>query len=243
MLARLQPVAAPVALATTSRWHADGSSQLTAEGTLGLLSGRVAIARNRMCPPGKGRTGHCRQRRKPRAGGSGDAGPASWPRRGPAGLTITPAPPLAATLDGRLSLADATVSGSGRVRFTDDGAITPDLRMRLEAADLSRLLASIAALEAGAVPARLSFGLSRQPGRWTFDALDGVLAGAPVSAACFWKGARCRACPDRSRPRPSPCRASWASGARGPPAMRGAGPWSAARFAPRPPFRCCSRWT
>lgn len=234
MLARLQAVAAPVALATTSRWHADGSSQLTAEGTLGLLSGRVAIARNRNALPEKVELAIAASDASRALEAAGMPGLRPGLGAGRLDLTITPAPPLAATLDGRLSLADATVSGSGRVRFADDGAITPDLRMRLEAADLSRLLASIAALEAGAVPARLSFGLSRQPGRWTFDALDGVLAGAPVSGSLFLEGGTLPrlsgslATETLSLPR---LMGLW--GAR-PTGDAGAGPWSAARFGPAP---------
>lgn len=189
MLARLQPVGGPVVLATTFRWSADGSSQLSAEGTLGLLSGRVVLARGRTNAP----------ERIDLAIAATDAGRAleaaglSGLRPGlGAGRLELVATPVAngagATFEGRLAVADAAVSGSGRVRFLTDGGIEPQGRMRLEAADLSRIFVALAALDAGAIPARVTFDVAREQARWRFDRVDGVLAGAPVSGALQIEG-------------------------------------------------------
>ena len=107
--------------------------------------------------------------------------------------------------------------------------------MRLEAADLSRLLSSVAALEAGPVPARLSFDLAREPGRWRLDGLEGALAGAPVSGAIVLEGgAPARLTGTLSTETLSVPRLLGLWGARTT-GDAGPAPWSAARFATASP--------
>ncbi|OZA00248.1 MAG: hypothetical protein B7X99_04885 [Rhizobiales bacterium 17-65-6] len=232
MLGRLKPIAAPVALSTTSRWNADGSSQVTADGSLGLLSGRVAIARGRAQAPEKVDLSIAAEDAGRALEAAGLSGLRSGLGAGRLDLTITPGGTGAgAAFDGRLVLPDASVTGAGRVRFSADGAIDPQVRMRLEAGDLSRLLSSVAALEAGPVPARLSFDLAREPGRWRLDGLEGALAGAPVSGAIVLEGgAPARLTGTLSTETLSVPRLLGLWGARTT-GDAGPAPWSAARFA------------
>lgn len=189
MLARLQPVAAPVALETSSMWKADGSSQVSAEGTLGLLSGRMAISRGRNNVPEKIDLAVAASDAGRALEAAGVSGLRPGLGAGRLDLAVVPvASGAGATFDGRLSVADAAVSGSGRVRFLADGAMEPQGRMRLEGPDLARIFAPLAALDAGAVPARLTFDVAREPGRWRFENVEGMVAGAPIAGAVQIEG-------------------------------------------------------
>lgn len=181
-ITRLLPVASPVQLTSSATWGETGAHSLTAEGTLGQISGRAAFARTDGAAPSRvalALVASDGARALEAAGLPGlraGLGPAKLD------LTIDPRSDGTAAFDGRLALGDAVASGTGTVRLSTDGTVLPSLDMRLEGADLPRLLAASGATD-GAVPGALAFTLSRQAGLWRFERLTGTLAGAPVAGA------------------------------------------------------------
>ncbi|TCT06844.1 AsmA-like C-terminal region-containing protein [Aquabacter spiritensis] len=182
-LAGLLPIAAPVKLASTAAWTEAGGASLSAEGTLGLVSGRAAFARAKAGALD----------RVDLALAASDAArvleaaglPGLKPGQGPGrlDLTLRPEPGGGAAFDGRLILADASASGAGKVALSQDGQVLPRLKGEIRSTDLSRVIASLAAMETGPVPASLAFDLSRVDGRWHFAGLAGSLAGGTLTGA------------------------------------------------------------
>ncbi len=182
VITRLLPVASPVQLTSSATWGETGAHSLTAEGTLGQISGRAAFARTDGAAPSRVALALAASdgARALEAAGL----PGLRAGQGPAklDLTIDPRSDGTAAFDGRLALGDAVASGTGSVRLATDGTVLPTLDMRLEGADLPHLLAASGATD-GAVPGALTFSLSRGAGLWRFEKLTGTLAGAPVSGA------------------------------------------------------------
>ncbi|WP_029003488.1 AsmA-like C-terminal region-containing protein [Azorhizobium doebereinerae] len=232
---RLLPVAAPVQLSAAATWGEKGAHGLTAEGTLGQLSGRAAFARTDGTAPSRvdlALTAADGARALEAAGLPGlrqGLGPARID------LAIDPRADGTAGFDGRLSLGNAQASGQGSVRLAPDGALLPTLDMRLEGPDLARLLAAAGATD-GAVPGSLTFALSRAGPLWRLERLAGTLAGAPVAGALDLEPGALPRLSGRleldalSVPR---LIGLWSARSAGPDV--GTGPWSAARFAPAAP--------
>ncbi|WP_127090596.1 AsmA-like C-terminal region-containing protein [Aquabacter cavernae] len=186
VLARLAPVAAPVALSSRARWLPDGS-EISAEGTLGILSGRAVIARGRSGAPEKADVAISATDAARALGVAGIADLKPGQGAGRLDLTLTPAP-TGARFEGRLALGQTLATGSGTVRFAPDGTLEPRVRARLESPDLAGVFTLLAGLNMGPVPARLGFDLARDSGAWRFDAIDGAVAGAPISGAIALEG-------------------------------------------------------
>ncbi|MEW6254699.1 MAG: AsmA family protein, partial [Pseudomonadota bacterium] len=104
VMARLAPIAAPVALTSRARWSG-GGSETSAEGTLGLLSGRAVLARGRSGAPERAEIALAASdaARALAAAGFMDARPGLGAAR--FDLSLVPARAGAARLEGRLSLA------------------------------------------------------------------------------------------------------------------------------------------
>ncbi|MBA4791910.1 MAG: hypothetical protein H2042_19580, partial [Rhizobiales bacterium] len=179
VLARLAPVAGPVALTSRARWLPDGS-EMSAEGSLGILSGRATIARNRSGTPEKAEVAITASDAARALGAAGLAD--LKPGLGPGRLDLTLAPAATgARFEGRLALAQTLASGSGTVRFAPDGTLEPRVRAKLESPDLAGVFTLLAGLNVGPVPARLAFDLAREGGTWRLEGIEGAFADAPVS--------------------------------------------------------------
>ena len=183
VIARMLPVASPLKLSSTATWGEGGGGSLAAEGTMGLLSGRAAFARSKSGSPDKVELALSATDAARVLEVVGLSGLKPGQGAGRLDMTLLPAPDGGAAFEGRLTLADATASGTGTVRLGTDGTLMPRIKGAVQSTDLSRVLAAVAAMDAGQVPASLAFDLSRDDGRWRFDGLTGTLAGGPVSGA------------------------------------------------------------
>ncbi|MFG1372577.1 AsmA family protein [Xanthobacter oligotrophicus] len=180
VLATLQPIAAPVKLASTVVWGEAGGRNITVTGTLGQISGDVTFARNNAGVP-------LRIALKADAADGARALAAFGveglaPRLGPAHaeLSVSPLTQDEAQVRGRLTLADMTAQAEGTARLAG-GAIEPSLAVRLDGGDLGRVLPQASAAVEGPVPSALAFTLARTGGIWRLDTITGSLAAAPVS--------------------------------------------------------------
>ncbi|MFG1285851.1 AsmA family protein [Xanthobacter versatilis] len=180
VLATLQPVAAPVKLASTVVWGEAGGRNITVAGTLGQISGDVTFARNNAGVP-------LRIALKADAADGARALAAFGveglaPRLGPAHaeLSVSPLTQDEAQVRGRLTLADMTAQAEGTARLSG-GSIEPSLAVRLDGGDLGRVLPQASAAVEGPVPSALAFTLARTSGIWRLDTITGSLAAAPVS--------------------------------------------------------------
>ncbi|MFG1291327.1 AsmA family protein [Xanthobacter versatilis] len=180
VLATLQPVAAPVKLASTVVWGEAGGRNITVAGTLGQISGDVTFARNNAGVP-------LRIALKADAADGARALAAFGveglaPRLGPAHaeLSVSPLTQDEAQVRGRLTLADMTAQTEGTARLSG-GSIEPSLAVRLDGGDLGRVLPQASAAVEGPVPSALAFTLARTGGIWRLDTITGSLAAAPVS--------------------------------------------------------------
>lgn len=180
VLATLQPIAAPVKLASTVVWGEAGGRNITVTGTLGQISGDVTFARNNAGVP-------LRIALKADAADGARALAAFGveglaPRLGPARaeLSVSPLTQDEAQVRGRLTLADMTAQAEGTARLSG-GAMEPSLAVRLDGGDLGRVLPQASAAVEGPVPSALAFTLARTGGIWRLDGISGSLAAAPVS--------------------------------------------------------------
>ncbi|MEP9377298.1 AsmA-like C-terminal region-containing protein [Aquabacter sp. CN5-332] len=182
-LLRLQPVASPVKLSSTATWAEGGGGSFSADGVLGLLSGRITVARTKAGTPEKVQIAVSATDAARVLEAVGLPGFKPGQGAGRLDLTLQPAPGGGAAFEGRLALADGAASGNGAVRFGADGSLSPRIKGEVQSADLSRVLVAVAAMDAGAVPAALTFDLSREDSRWRLDDLKGSLAGGPVTGS------------------------------------------------------------
>lgn len=181
VMEKLMPVAAPVKLTASSVWSEGGGRQITADGTLGELSGSATFARTSTGVPLsieiKGRAADA-TRTLAALGIDGLA-----PRLGSAAGTLSVAPLTGgqSTVKAQLRLAGLTLQGEGTARLGADGTLFPKLALRLDGADLGKLLPQVAAAVDGPAPAALSVTLSRSGPSWRLDSVSGSLAGAPLT--------------------------------------------------------------
>lgn len=235
-LQRLAPIAAPVQIALTADWARDGANAITADGTLGQITGRAAFARARPDVPARVDLALAASdgARALEAVGLPGLRPGQGPGR--LDLAITPRDGGSADVDGRLALGEAQLSAKGSARLSSEGTLQPTLDVTLNGPDLPRLLVNAGAPDA-AVPGTLAFAVSRTLGLWRLERLTGTLGGAPVSGALDLEPG--------SNPRVSGKLATealslprlmglWSARSTGPDV--GTGPWSAARFAPAAPL-------
>lgn len=183
VMARLVPVAAPVALRSRARWSA-GGNEISADGTLGILSGRAILALGRNGAPEKAEVAVSATDAARALGAAGIAD--LRPGLGAGRLDVSLVPGAAGTgakFEGRAVLAETTATGTGTVRFTADGALEPRLRATVESPDLAGVFTLVSSLNIGAVPARLGFELSKEAGAWRLGGIEGAVGGAPVSGA------------------------------------------------------------
>lgn len=180
IMSRLVPIAAPVALASQARWGGSGS-EISAEGTLGLLSGRALLARGRTGAPERAEIAltAADAARALTAAGFSDAKPGLGAGR--LDLSLIPARAGAARLEGRLAIAETDITGAGTLRTGPDGALDPNLKVKVASPDLASVSTLLSGLSAGPLPARVSFDLSREAGTWRLTDLDGRLGSAPLS--------------------------------------------------------------
>ncbi|NMN58442.1 uncharacterized protein involved in outer membrane biogenesis [Xanthobacter sp. SG618] len=232
VVGNLLPIASPVKLTSTVVWAEAGGRNVTIAGTLGQISGDIAFARTTAGVP-------LRIALKADATDGGRALAALGvdglgQRLGPARveLSVDPLTQDEAQVRGRISLADLTAQAQGTARLSG-GSIEPNLTMRLDGADLGRLLPQASAAVEGPVPTALAFTLSRRAGAWRLGELTGSLAAAPISGSVeFEPGAVPRlsgklAFDTLSVPRILAMFAARASAESGP-----AGLWNTARLAP-----------
>ncbi|MEP9350981.1 AsmA-like C-terminal region-containing protein [Xanthobacter sp. KR7-225] len=183
VLERLLPVAGPVKLTSASVWSQGGGRSVSAEGTLGLLSGAVGFS-----SPSQGVPLSVTVKADAADGGRVLAALGAeglGPRLGPASGQFS-ADPLTGgeyRVRGRVALAGLNFSGDGTAMLGADGTISPRLAMRMDGGDLGRLLPQLAAAADGPAPVALAFGLARQAGALRLQDLSGSLAGAPISGA------------------------------------------------------------
>ncbi|WP_374252344.1 AsmA family protein [Xanthobacter sp.] len=180
VIGNLLPIASPVKLNSTVVWAEAGGRNVTIAGTLGQISGDVAFARTTAGVP-------LRIALKADATDGGRALAALGvdglgQRLGPARveLSVDPLTQDEAQVRGRITVADLTAQAQGTARLSG-GSIEPNLAMRLDGADLGRLLPQASAAVEGPVPTALAFTLSRRAGAWRLGELTGSLAAAPVS--------------------------------------------------------------
>lgn len=182
VIGNLLPIASPVKLNSTAVWAEAGGRNVTIAGTLGQISGDASFARTTAGVP-------LRIALKADATDGGRALAALGmdglgQRLGPARveLSVDPLTQDEAQVRGRITLADLTAQAQGTARLTG-GSIVPNLSMRVDGADLGRLLPQASAAVEGPVPTALAFTLSRRAGAWRLGELTGSLAAAPVSGS------------------------------------------------------------
>ncbi|RLP76642.1 AsmA family protein [Xanthobacter tagetidis] len=183
VLARLLPVAGPVKLTSAAVWSQGGGRSVSAEGTLGLLSGTVTFQR-----PSQGvpmsvtvKADASDAGRMLTALGAEGLGPRLGPASGQ--FTADPLTDGQYRVRGRLSVAGLNFSGDGTALLGTDGSVSPRLAMRVDGGDLGRLLPQVAAAADGPAPVALAFGLARQNDAFQLQDLSGSLAGAPLSGS------------------------------------------------------------
>ncbi len=180
IMARLAPIAAPVALSSRARWGGSGS-EVSAEGTLGLLSGRALLARGRTGSPERAEIALAATDAARALAAAGFSDAKSGLGAGRLDLSLVPARSGAARLEGRLALAETEITGTGTLRTAPDGALDPNLKVKVASPDLASVSTLLSGLSTGPLPARLAFDLSREAGTWRLTALDGRLGTAPLS--------------------------------------------------------------
>nr|WP_281418585.1 AsmA family protein [Ancylobacter oerskovii] len=109
--------------------------------------------------------------------------PGVRPKLGPARLELTAAPDIDATF----AFAGARLAAEGKVARAEDGRLSPDLAVRLEEADLARLLPDLAAGGVASLPARLGARLTRDGDGYRLAGLTGTLAGTPLSGGLVYR--------------------------------------------------------
>lgn len=233
VVARLVPVAAPVKLTSSSVWSEGGGRRITADGTLGQLEGSVTFARTSAGVPlsMEVRAQAADASRTLAALGIDRMGPRLGAATGQ--LTVSPLADGQSAVKGNISVAGLTLQGEGTARLAPDGTLLPDLALRLDGADLGRLLPQVAAAVDGPAPAALSFGLMRTGPSWKLQDLTGSLAGAPLTGTLtLVPGTTPQVGGRLAFNALSLPRLIGLFGARAPQAESSA-PWSAGRFAPR----------
>ncbi|MGQ3676427.1 AsmA family protein [Xanthobacter sp. TB0139] len=186
VLNAISTIAAPVDLKAELEWKGAEGRKAQFTGTLGELSGTTIFTRPQ----------NAAAQNVELMGDVAEAGRLFEilgltdfaPRPGPAHLEMklehAPTTPAKTTpeamLAGRLTLSGLEMWGEGPVHIRD-GQLQPRLAMRLEGADLGRLLPRLSEVTGAPAPVGLSFTLTDLSPTWQLEALDGMLAGLPLA--------------------------------------------------------------
>nr|WP_245404847.1 AsmA family protein [Ancylobacter gelatini] len=98
------------------------------------------------------------------------------PKLGPARLDVT----LARQFEGELLFAGAELAARGAFSFDEVGRLQPDLTLKLDGADLSRLFPPLALGGIASLPATLEGALSRDGETWRIEGLTGTVGGQKI---------------------------------------------------------------
>nr|WP_246546544.1 AsmA family protein [Ancylobacter defluvii] len=171
----LAPVNAEVTLAS-----AGGRMDLTVTGRLGAYSGKGALG----IGGARAATGSLALDIADGSAFLARLGvPGLRPKLGPARLDLTAEPGIAATF----ALAGARLAAEGTVAQAEDGALTPDLAVTLDDADLARLLPDLAVGGVQTLPARLAARLTREGDGYRLAGLTGSLSGTPLAGSLVYR--------------------------------------------------------
>ncbi|WP_238120244.1 MULTISPECIES: AsmA family protein [unclassified Xanthobacter] len=183
VIAKLTPVGAPVKLSTSVVWREAGGRSITSDGSLGLLSGRIAFTRTSEGVPLAIALSADSPDTARVLGALGLEG--LNPKLGAGHLDFNLDPFTADDGQLRLQLATSalTIAGEGQARIVN-GQLVPDLKLRADGPDLGRVLPQVAAAADNApMPTALAFSLGRSGNAWRFAGLQGSVGGAPLSGA------------------------------------------------------------